>query len=210
VRLNARGLLPASVIPKVRSALEADRVGGSTATGLTLRCPAETVDLGSWCLDSATYPLTPEEAGRNNYPWATQKCVERGGWLPTAGQLVGAAQRVKLSGTIGDSELTAAIDEMPEDGLKDQREMSATLITTTAGSSAAGSQGPSTGSRGNSREGEPDPIPQPADPWPSSAQYVTVYDNHDKGGLAGGKPVGQPERFRCAFAPTQGDASQVG
>lgn len=33
---------------------------------------------------------------------------------------------------------------------------------------------------------------------------MTVYDNHDKGGFAGGKPVSQPEAFRCAFAKVEG------
>jgi hypothetical protein len=85
--------------------------------------------------------------------------------------------------------------------------MSATLITTQAGSSAAGSEGVSEGSKGDPKAGEPDPVPLPANPTPQSLQYVTVYDNHDKGGFAGSKPVGQPENFRCGFNKQQGQAA---
>ncbi len=86
--------------------------------------------------------------------------------------------------------------------------MSATLVTVTAGSSAAGSQGVTEGSRGDPEQGEPDPVPLPANPSPETLQYVTVYDNRDKGGFAGSKPVGQPELFRCAFDKKQGEATE--
>jgi hypothetical protein len=40
---------------------------------------------------------------------------------------------------------------------------------------------------------------------------VTVYDNGDRGGFAGGKPISQPENFRCAFNKAQGQqASEEG
>ena len=71
--------------------------------------------------------------------------------------------------------------------------MSASLTTTASGSRAAGSQGVSEESRGDPRAGEPDPAPQPANPSPETLQYVTVYDNRERGGFAGSKPVGQPE-----------------
>ena len=100
--------------------------------------------------------------------------------------------------------LTAATDLDPSDGLKDQREMSSTLITVASGSSAAGSMGVTQGSKGDPKTGEPDPVPVPADPLPSTLQYVTVFDNRNKGGFAGAKPVGQPERFRCAFNKAEG------
>ena len=88
--------------------------------------------------------------------------------------------------------------------------MSSTLITTAAGSRAAGSQGVSDGSRGDPRQGEPDPVPQPANPSPDTLQYVTVYDNGDKGGFAGSKPVAETENFRCAFDKQQGAAPGEG
>ena len=84
--------------------------------------------------------------------------------------------------------------------------MSATLVTTQAGSSAAGSQGVSEGSRGDPKAGEPDPVPLPANPSPESLQYVTVYDNDDNGGFAGSQPVSAPEKFRCAFIKPQGQS----
>ena len=55
--------------------------------------------------------------------------------------------------------------------------------------------------------GEPDPVPLPANPTPQSLQYVTVYDNHDKGGFAGSKPVSAPETFRCGFIKAQGQSA---
>jgi hypothetical protein len=35
---------------------------------------------------------------------------------------------------------------------------------------------------------------------------MTVYDNHDLGGFAGGQPISKAERFRCAYAKAQGAA----
>jgi hypothetical protein len=115
------------------------------------------VDLGTWCLMSAPYGVTAEETGRNNYFFASQKCAELGGYLPTAAQLVGAAPLVKLTGTIGDNATTANVDEDPTDGTRDRREMSSTLVTTAAGSRAAGSQGVSEGSRGDPPAGRARP-----------------------------------------------------
>ena len=43
-------------------------------------------------------------------------------------------------------------------------------------------------------------MPIPAEPLPETLDYVTVYDNHNLGGFAGGAPVGKPENFRCAYA----------
>ena len=45
---------PAAAIPTVKNAT---RVGGKTAEQLAGTCPPATVDLGSWCLDTAPYPL---------------------------------------------------------------------------------------------------------------------------------------------------------
>ena len=87
--------------------------------------------------------------------------------------------------------------------------MSATLTTTASGGRAAGSEGVSEVSRGDPKAGEPDPAPLPADPAPETLQYMTVYDNGDHGGFAGGKPVGQPENFRCAFNRAQGNAGEL-
>ena len=119
----------------------------------------------------------------------------------------GAASRVKLASTIDDVVVNSSPDVDPSDGLKDRREMSATLVTTQAGSTAAGSQGVTEGSHGDPKAGEPDPVPLPANPAPQSLQYVTVYDNRDKGGFAGSKPVSAPETFRCGFIKAQGQSA---
>ena len=207
LKLDRKGKFPAAAIPKVASAKNADRVGGKSATDLSMTCDPQTVDLGTWCLQSALFPLPNEDIGKNDYFYATQACVEAGGFLPTAAQLIGAADRVKLASTIDDAPVSSSPDIDPSDGMKDRREMSATLISTQAGSSAAGSEGVSEGSKGDPKAGEPDPVPLPANPSPQSLQYVTVYDNHDKGGFAGSKPVGQPENFRCGFNKQQGQAA---
>jgi hypothetical protein len=192
---------PAAAIPTVK---EASRVGGKTAEELAGTCPPDTVNLGSYCMDSAPYPVTNAEAGKNNFIWASKKCQEEGGWLPSASELLGAAARVKLESTIHDSQLTATIPLDPSRGLKDQREMSSTLITTEAGSAAAGFEGVSEGSTGNPRQGQANPAPLPANPLPESLQYVTVYSNGQKGGFAGSEPVIDAESFRCAFNKTPG------
>lgn len=205
LKLGKNKKFPASAIPKVRAARKADRLGSRSAKDLALSCDAQTVDLGTWCLQSAPFPLPNEDIGKNDYFYATKACVEAGGFLPTAGQLIGAASRVKLSSTVDDDKLTASVDQDASDGLKDRREMSSTLATTQAGSSAAGSEGVSDGAKGDPKAGEPDPVPQPANPSPESLQYITVYDNRDRGGFAGSKPVGQPESFRCGFNKAQGE-----
>jgi len=201
--LNAKRKFPASVIPKVRAARRADRLGGRTLKELTASCDNESVDLGSFCVMAASYVVSNEDAGKNNFFWATQRCAEAGGYLPSAAELIAAAPVVRLASTLTDSTASGSVDDDPNDGLKDRREMSSTLVTTAAGSSAAGSVGVSEGSRGNPLQAEPDPVPAPANPTPETLQYVTVYDNGDKGGFGGSKPVGQAERFRCAFAKKQ-------
>ncbi len=197
---------PASAIPMVSNAA---RVGGQTAEELAGSCPPQTVDLGTWCLDTAPYPLTNAEAGKNNYVWAAKACEAEGGWLPTAAQLIGAADRVKLESTIHDSQLTATINLDPSRGLKDEREMTATLVTTEAGSAAAGFEGVSEGATGNPRQGQANPIPLPANPTPESLQYVTVYDNGNKGGFGGSEPIANAENFRCAFNKAPGALNQT-
>jgi hypothetical protein len=197
---------PASAIPTVTNA---KRLGGKTAEQIAGTCPPQTVDLGSWCMDTAPYPVSNADAGKNNYLFASKACVAEGGWLPTAAQLLGAANRVKLESTIHDSQLTATIPLDPSRGLKDQREMSSTLVTTEAGSAAAGFEGVSEGSTGNPRQGQANPTPLPANPLPESLQYVTVFSNGTKGGFAGSEPVASPENFRCAFNKTPGALSNA-
>jgi hypothetical protein len=195
---------PASAIPTVGNA---KRLDGQTAEQIAGTCPPATVDMGTWCIDSAPYPLTNADAGKNNFIWASKACEAEGGWLPSATQLLGAAERIKLESVIHDSPLTATVDLDPTRGLKDEREMSSSLVTTEAGSAAAGSEGVSEGATGNPRQGQPDPVPVPANPLPESLQYVTVYDNENKGGFAGSEPVKEPQNFRCAFDKSPGAQS---
>ncbi len=209
LRLTKAKKFPAKVIPKVAAAKAADTLGGAKRADLALNCPGDTADLGTWCLQTATYTVPNDQIGKNDFAYAARTCVEQGGWLPSAAQLIGAAPRIKLSSTIDDNESTASIDIGPGDGLKDQREMSSTLFTTTAGDSAAGSEGVTSGSLGDPRQSEPNPVPQPADPMPGGLDYVTVYDNRDLGGFAGGESVGKAERFRCAFNKAQGAVADV-
>jgi len=193
LRLNRKKKFPARVLPgKVFD-----------------HCSPETVKIGTVCMLTNPYPLEKDDIGRNDYFFATQKCAQLGGYLPTAAQLIGAAPYVKLAGRVDDNEVTATTDIDPTDGLKDKREMSATLTTIASGGRAAGSEGVSEASRGDPRAGEPNPAPLPADPAPETLQYITVYDNNDHGGFAGGKPVGQPENFRCAFNFAQGKAGEL-
>lgn len=208
VRLDAARKIPAKALPKVAKAKDADTVGGQSADDLTTSCDPTSVDLGTYCLMASPYPLTNDEVGRNDFFFASKKCASLGGYLPSASQLIGAADQVKLASTIDDDQLTASIDLDRTDGLKDRREMSSTLITTAAGSSAAGSEGVTEGSKGDPKQGEPDPTPFPANPTPDTLQYVTVYDDHDAGGFAGGKPVTQPENFRCAFDKVEGASAK--
>jgi hypothetical protein len=170
---------------------------------VTAACPiSAAIDLGSWCLESSTFKVPTAEAGQNNYIYAAQKCVQEGGWLPTAAQLIGAAPEAALKSTVDDDPGTSANSEFPEakNGIKDEREMTSDLFTTDVGLQAAGSEGVSEGAKGVGSLGEPNPVPAPAEPLPTGLAYVTVYDNHNHGGFAGGEPVGKAENFRCAYA----------
>jgi hypothetical protein len=170
---------------------------------LKVKCPIKNaVHFKTWCLESSPQVIPPTDVGQNNYFYAAQACVREGGWLPTAAQLIGAAPKAALQSTIDDDPKTSGAEEFPEArrGIKDKHEMTADLFTTAAGSGAAGSEGVTVGSKGNGTAGEPDPVPMPAVPAPETLDYVTVYDNHNLGGFAGGEPVGQAETFRCAYA----------
>ncbi len=203
VYLGKNGKIPAKYLPIVKTARSAKKLGGATREKLSVNCPIpNAIDLGTWCLESGPYPIPPKDTGKNDYLYATQACVKVGGWLPSAAQLIGAAPRAKLQSTIDDSILTSGAEEFPDakNGIRDKREMSGDLTTTASGSRSAGSQGVTVGSKGNGNLGEPDPVPMPADPLPETLNYVTVYDNHNIGGFAGGAPVGKAETFRCAYA----------
>ena len=192
---------PAAAIPTVKNAT---RVGGKTAEQLAGTCPPATVDLGSWCLDTAPYPVTNAQAGKNNYIFASKACVAEGGWLPTAAQLLGAANRVKLESTIHDSPADgddpARPEPRPERPARD--DLDARHDRSRLG--GGGFEGVSEGATGNPRQGQANPTPLPANPLPESLQYVTVYSNGTKGGFAGSEPVTNPENFRCAFNKTPG------
>ncbi len=209
----AKRLPGASLKPRKFGILRLDRKKKFPASVLPAkvfdRCSPETVKIGTVCMMTNPYPLEREEIGRNDFFFATQKCAELGGYLPTAAQLIGAAPYVKLAGRVDDNEVTASTDVDATDGLKDRREMSASLSTISSGGRAAGSQGVSDVSRGDPKVGEPDPAPLPADPAPETLHYITVYDNGDHGGFAGGKPVGQTENFRCAFNRAQGKSGEL-
>jgi hypothetical protein len=171
--------------------------------GLKAQCPvSNAIDLGTWCLESTTYRVPAQDAGKTNYLYASQKCVEEGGWLPSAAQLIGAAPFASLKSTIDDDPASSAVSEFPEpaNGIKDEREMTGDLFTIGAGSRSAGSEGVTVGSKGTGNLSEPNPVPIPAEPFPETLDYVTVYDNHNIGGFAGGEPVTKAENFRCAYA----------
>ena len=158
---------PAAAIPTVKNA---SRVGGKTAEQLAGTCPPATVDLGTWCLDTAPYPLTNADAGKNNYIFASKACEAEGGWLPT--RRAAARRRRPREARVDDPRLAADRDRSPSTraaGCKDEREMSSTLVTTEAGSAAAGFEGVSEGATGNPRQGQANPMPLPANPLPGIA-----------------------------------------
>jgi hypothetical protein len=201
--LNAKGKIPLSVLPTVPAAKNASKIGGATKQKLSDACAVSSaIDMGTWCVEGTTYKIPASDVGKNNWVYATQKCVEEGGWLPSAAELIGAAPKIALKSTLDDDPATSATSEFPEvrNGIKDEREMTSDLFTTTAGGAAAGSEGVSAGARGATATGEPDPLPAPANPLPSSLDYVTVFDNHNAGGFAGGQPVSEPQNFRCAYS----------
>lgn len=198
------GLAPAGNAPSAKLDRKLKQLN-ARILDLKVHCPiSNAVDFGTWCLESAPYRVPTKDTGTNDYFYATRTCAREGGWLPTAAQLIGAARKAALQSTIDDDPGSSGAEEFPDAsrGIKDKREMSSDLFTTTAGAEAAGSEGVTAGSKGNAAQGEPDPVPVPANPVPDTLDYVTVYDNHNRGGFAGGAPVGKPESFRCAYAKT--------
>lgn len=131
-----------------------------------------------------TWCLDRSARGTATYAAASRQCEAVGGYLPTAAELIGAAPRARLSGRIDDHPSKAQIDPAGHD----RRELSSDLFTTTTGSAAAGSH---------------------ANPAPASLQAVTVYDNGNQGGFAGGVSVATPERFRCAYVKRQAGPAPV-
>ncbi len=194
------GAAPAERGPAARSSAKSI---AKKLAALKVRCPiTNAIGFGTWCLEASPHTIPPSDVGKNDYFYAAQTCAREGGWLPSAAQLIGAAPKAPLQSTIDDSPATSGTEEFPEAarGIKDKREMSGDLFTVTAGADAAGSEGVTAGSRGVGAQGEPDPVPAPANPVPETLDYVTVYDNHNMGGFAGGEPVGKAETFRCAYA----------
>ena len=191
LRLNKKKKFPPSAIPKVRAARRADRLGGKSLRDLTARCAPDNVDFGTWCLMNAPYGVTNREVGRNNYFFATQKCVDLGGYLPTAGQLVGAAPRIKLASTIDDSQLTASIDLDRTDGLKDRREMSSTLVTIAAGVVRGRLPGSQRGIARRPPRGRAGPGAAPGEPEPGDAAVRDGLRQPRQGRLRG-QQAGQP------------------
>ena len=100
--LNKKRKFPASAIPTVARAKKADALSDKAAAALTGSCSPEAVDLGTWCLLASPYPVTNEEIGKNNYFWASQKCVELGGYLPTAAGSTAAGSEGVSDGSLGD------------------------------------------------------------------------------------------------------------
>lgn len=140
---------------------------------LTLNGARDRCPTGS--VSVGTWCIDATVRGTADYAAASRACVRVGGYLPSAAELVGAAPRVRLSSRLDDDAGTALVDPSRR---RDLRELSADLFTTTTGASAAGS---------------------PTAPAPATLQAVTVVDNRNRGGAAGGVSVGTPERFRCAY-----------
>lgn len=172
LRLGSDARFPATALPTVARARAAERIGTTTLSRALLACPADTAALGTWCLDRDVRGSAPAAE-------AARTCVRRGGVVPSAARLLGAAPKMRLSSRADDRPSMALI---AGDGRTDLREQSSTPITTTTGSAAAGGFGA---------------------PAPATLQMVTVFDNGNHGGFAGSVGVGTPERFRCAYLRRQ-------
>ena len=191
MRVIRNGAVPvAAAILTAGALVAADR---SLGQGADRSCPSDAVDLGTICISRSL------QGAPASYFDAARACARQGGQLPTADQLIGAADRLSLAGRLDDDPSTATLEPDSGRGRHDLREMTSTLITTRSGSGAAGSLGSSEQAKGDPAIGEPDPAPAPADTAPSSLQYVTVIDNGNRGGFAGAVPVSDPSLFRCAF-----------
>jgi hypothetical protein len=61
------GKIPARYLPPVKFAKKSKRLGNATKKDLSVACPIpDSVDLGTWCLQSGFYPVPPKDTGRND------------------------------------------------------------------------------------------------------------------------------------------------
>jgi hypothetical protein len=67
LRLDRKRKFPASVLPR----------------NVFDHCSPETVKIGTVCMMTNPYPLEKDDIGRNDFFFATQKCAQLGGYLPT-------------------------------------------------------------------------------------------------------------------------------
>ena len=66
--------------PRSRKSTKPPASGARRSAELEGTCPPDTVDIGTYCMESAPYPLTKEDLGKNNFIFAS-KSVRR----PAAG-----------------------------------------------------------------------------------------------------------------------------
>ena len=203
LRLNKHRKFPAARDPEgAPRAQRADRLGGKRAEDLTRDCAPEHGRLRHLVPDErALRRSRTTRSARTTTSSRRRSASSSAATCRPPAQLIGAAPRVKLASTIDDSQLSASIDLDPTDGMKDRREMSATLSRPSRPARARRARRASPRARkGDPEQGEPDPVPLPANPQPGDAPVRDRLRQPRQGrlrGLQAGQPAGAlPLRVR--------------
>ena len=122
-----------------------------------------TVDIGTWCLETAPYPLTNADEGKNNFIWASK--AVRGRRRLAAVRLRTARRGRTREARVDDPRLAADRHDRPRPDARAERRTRDELDARDdrSGSAAAGFEGVSEGATG-------DPAPGPGQPDPAARQ----------------------------------------
>ena len=161
--LGRNGKFPAAAIPTVSTAEDAKRFDGKTAEQIVATCPPDSVDLGTWCLESTPFPLTNADARQEQLHLGLQEV--RGRRRLAALRLRTARWRRAREARVHDPRFAADRDDQPRPDAWPERR---TRDELDAGHDRSGLRGGRL--RGGQRRRDRRPSPGPAQPDPAARQ----------------------------------------
>ena len=201
--LGSNRKFPASAIPTVQRTPRASAARPPSELAGTCPPARSTSARGAWTPRPSRSPRNSSARTTSSSP--ARACEKEGGWLPSASELLGAAERVKLESTIHDSQLTATINLDPTRGLKDEREMSSRWSRPKRARPRRASRASAKAPPATRARARPTRSPLPGQP---AARIAAVRDRLQqrarRAASRARSPSTNPENFRCAFNKTPG------
>ena len=139
--------------------------------------------------------------GKNNFIWASKKCEEEGGWLPSAARA--ARRRRAREARVDDPRLAADRHDQPRPEPRPQRRTRDELRRWSQPKRAPrrpASRGSAKAPRATPVRASPTRSRCPPTRCRNRCSTWTSTANGTKGGFAGSQPVNEPQNFRCAYA----------